>query len=46
MRRRGYPELGLDAGRSLYGQFVDDADSVMFVAEPGRVADVWPAFAP
>jgi glucose-6-phosphate isomerase len=43
---RAYPELGLDAGRSLYRQFAGDPESVLFVAEPGRVADVWPAFAP
>jgi glucose-6-phosphate isomerase len=43
---RAYPELGLDCKRSLYGQFVADPDSVMFVAEPGRKADVWKTFAP
>jgi glucose-6-phosphate isomerase len=43
---RPYPELGLDANKSLYRQFVDDPDSVMFVAEPGRKAAVWNAFVP
>ena len=43
---RPYPELGLDAGRSLYGQFIDNPDSVMFVAEPQRAADLWPTFIP
>lgn len=43
---RAYPELGLDAGRSLYAQFVDNPDSVMFVADPQRAAAVWPTFAP
>ncbi len=43
---RSYPELGLDPSRSLYRQFVDDPESVMFVANPGRAAEVWPAFAP
>ncbi len=43
---RAYPELGLDAKRSLYGQFVADPDSVMFVADPKRAAAVWPTFAP
>ena len=43
---RAYKELGLDAGRSLYGQFVDDPDAVLFVAEPGRVGDVWRGFTP
>jgi glucose-6-phosphate isomerase len=43
---RGYPELGLDTSRSLYRQFIDNPDSVMFVADPERAADVWPSFAP
>jgi glucose-6-phosphate isomerase len=43
---RPYPELGLDASRSLYGQFVDNPDSVMFVADPQRAADKWPTFTP
>ena len=45
-RPRPYPELGLDAKRSLYRQFVDNPDSVMFVADPERAAGVWPTFAP
>jgi glucose-6-phosphate isomerase len=43
---RAYPELGLDASRSLYRQFVRDPESVMFVADPQRAADRWPGFAP
>jgi glucose-6-phosphate isomerase len=43
---RPYPELGLDVSRSLYGQFIDDPDSVMFVADPQRAADRWPTFIP
>jgi glucose-6-phosphate isomerase len=43
---RTYPELGLNPSRSLYGQFVDNPDSVMFVAEPQRAADLWPSFIP
>jgi glucose-6-phosphate isomerase len=43
---RTYPELGLNAARSLYGQFVDDPDSVLFVAKPQRAATLWPDFAP
>ncbi len=43
---RAYPELGLDSSRSLYGQFIDDTDSVMFVADPQRAADCWPTFLP
>ncbi len=40
----GYSELGLDAARSLYRQFIDDPESVMFVPEPQRAASQWPAF--
>ena len=43
---RSYPELGLDSERSLYWQFIDDPETVMFVAEPQRVADCWPGFIP
>jgi len=43
---RAYPELGLDAGRNLYGQYLANPDAVMFVPEPGRVADVWRTFVP
>ena len=43
---RPYTELGLDASRSLYRQFLEDPESVMFVADPQRAADIWPHFAP
>lgn len=43
---RTYPELGLDPARSLYGQFVNDPNSVMFVAEPRLAAALWPQFIP
>jgi glucose-6-phosphate isomerase len=43
---RTYPELGLDASRSLYTQFLDDPDSVMFVADPQRAAAHWSGFTP
>src|SRR5205085_11574087 len=43
---RRYPELGLDAERSLDGQFIENPDSVMFVAEPQRASHCWPAFIP
>lgn len=43
---RMYPELGLDGSRSIYGQFVENPDAVMFVAEPGRAAALWPEFIP
>jgi glucose-6-phosphate isomerase len=43
---RAYPELGLKGGRSLYRQYLDDPESVMFVPEPGRAANEWPSFTP
>jgi glucose-6-phosphate isomerase len=43
---RAYPELGLDASRCLYGQYADDPNSVMFVADPQRAADHWRCFTP
>jgi glucose-6-phosphate isomerase, archaeal len=43
---REYSELGLDAHRPLYCQFIDDPNSVMFVAEPQRAVEVWPGFVP
>jgi glucose-6-phosphate isomerase, archaeal len=45
-RPRLYPELGLKSSRSIYKQFLDDPETVMFVAEPGRTADVWSNFVP
>jgi len=45
-KSRAYTELGLDASRSLYRQFVDDPNSVMFVADPQRAADCWHTFIP
>lgn len=43
---RSYPELGLHPTRSLYRQFVDNRDSVIFVADPQRAAESWPTFIP
>jgi glucose-6-phosphate isomerase len=43
---RAYPELGLDASRSLYAQFAGDPDAVMFVPEPQRAAAHWAHFTP
>ena len=43
---RPYPELGLHPTRSLYSQFVENPDSVIFVADPQRIADCWPTFIP
>jgi glucose-6-phosphate isomerase, archaeal len=41
-----YPGLGLDRSVSIYHQFVRNPDSVQWVSEPARVADVWPNFIP
>jgi glucose-6-phosphate isomerase, archaeal len=43
---RRYPELGLDPSRSLYRQFVDEPDSVLFVPDPQRAAAHWATFVP
>lgn len=43
---RAYPELGLDAQRSLYRQYLDNPESVMFVPEPGCATDEWASFTP
>jgi glucose-6-phosphate isomerase, archaeal len=45
-RTRAYPELGLNRNHSLYSQFIEDPDSVMFVAEPQRAVNCWPGFIP
>jgi glucose-6-phosphate isomerase, archaeal len=43
---RSYPELDLDSSRSIYGQFVDSPERIMFVPDPARAADCWPTFVP
>jgi glucose-6-phosphate isomerase, archaeal len=43
---RTYPELELDPNLSLYEQFVQKPDSLMYVSEPLRKADVWRNFSP
>jgi glucose-6-phosphate isomerase len=45
-RARAYTELGVDAERNLYSQFIENPDSVMFVADPQRAAECWPGFIP
>jgi len=45
-KARPYPELGLDRSRSIYRQFIENPESVMFVSEPQRVAAQWQGFAP
>ena len=41
-----YPALDLDPALSIYNQFVRNPDSVQWVSEPARVADVWHNFVP
>jgi glucose-6-phosphate isomerase len=41
-----YTELGLRNGQSLYNQFRNHPDNLMFVADPSRAADLWPSFIP
>jgi glucose-6-phosphate isomerase len=43
---RSYPELELDPNLSLYEQFLQKPDSLMYVSEPSRKADVWKDFLP
>lgn len=43
---RPYPELGLDTKKSLYRQFLDDPETIMFVPDPGRMAEAWTTFVP
>jgi len=43
---RAYPELELDGTVSLYCEFIQNPEAVMFVSEPQRAANVWPDFKP
>jgi glucose-6-phosphate isomerase len=43
---RQYPELELDPGLSLYEQFLQAPDSLMYVPEPFHKAHVWENFIP
>jgi glucose-6-phosphate isomerase len=43
---RSYPELELDPSLSLYEQFIRKPDSLMYVSEPTRKADIWKSFVP
>jgi glucose-6-phosphate isomerase len=43
---RSYPELELSRDLSLYQQFMQDPDSLMYVAEPSRKAHTWEGFVP
>jgi glucose-6-phosphate isomerase len=43
---RSYPELGLSAATPIYEQFVRNPDSVQWVSDPERFAELWPGFQP
>lgn len=43
---RTYPELDLDTHQSLYAQYRAHPESVNWVSEPQRFADLWPTFEP
>ena len=41
---RNYPELGLDSQLPMYEQFSLKPESLQWVSEPARVAELWPKF--
>ena len=43
---RAYPELDLAPGRGIYGQFVENPESVMWVSDPARKESIWERFIP
>ena len=45
-RPRDYSELGILASMPVYAQFVRDPESVQWVSEPARYADLWSRFEP
>jgi len=45
-KSRTYPELELDPHRSLYAQYRTRPESVEWVAQPQRFAELWPSFLP
>jgi len=45
-KSRQYPEVGLDPIEPIYLQYRRHADSVLWVAQPERFAELWPQFEP
>jgi glucose-6-phosphate isomerase len=45
-RARSYPELGLLPSCSIYEHFARNPDSVQWVSDPGRLAELWTSFEP
>jgi glucose-6-phosphate isomerase len=43
---RAYPELGLSEDAPIYEQFARNPDSVQWVSDPARFAELWPTFQP
>ena len=45
-KSRNYPELGLDPVEPIYAQYRGNPESVEWVAQPQRFAELWPHFEP
>jgi glucose-6-phosphate isomerase len=45
-RARSYPELGLSATLPIYEHFRHNPDSVQWVSDPARFAELWEHFEP
>ena len=45
-RSRSYPELGLQADAPIYTQYRSAPESVEWVAQPQRMAELWTGFEP
>jgi len=43
---RAYPELNLIGSMPIYQEFSRDPDSMQWVSDPSRYADLWPSFMP
>jgi len=45
-KARQYPELGLEAGRPIYEQFVQNPKRLQWISEPAMYAQLWETFEP
>src|ERR1035437_9130271 len=45
-KSRSYPELGLDPIAPIYAQYCKSSQTVEWVAQPQRFAELWPRFEP
>lgn len=41
-----YSQLGLQAGTSIWQQYLNNPESVMWIPQPQRAASIWPNFVP